>query len=638
MSSPITKSQNQPATTAEFDINTGRYAGILSAIEFFSQKFELEQLISYAFDFSNDLLQPDQIAIWNLQDQQYILSQSNGYETAFTFEYQQQYDQIVYFHAGLMYGKNISLLLPPEISEVFNPDFCIPLIMDKSFFGIIALKRSGGNPFNSEDEIFASALMNLFSSALTNYSSYKHIEIAKAQLDQKIFNLFAMNHSTKALLSELSLNNLYDLAISVFSELTQSSFTTFFIKDVISENYKLMGCKNVRSHTLNLDITLFENHSQHSRLPILIDMSDKKNRDLFLDHFFNGSEILQKINPLYIVLLKKSDEIVGFVSLGTKVNDTKYDNSIFELVESLASATYIAISNALYIEEINKQKLMMDTKLRELVRLNELMKNINSANSYDKVIQLVMDTLNVSFGVDMGFFALYNEETSDFTVPHKINMKKNLNHLEMIPQWLPLTKGEPILVYEEEKVVNFLPKEAINAFIKNPSGVALIPVYMEQIDIRLIGFFALLTSRKKYLVTEESLVSLDAIATHIAPVIYQLEYSDGIKNSYKPDYAVFFLKKLRIEIEEAIDFGLDLFVVHISHKCPVHFASTAIITTLKESFKNCYETDHRNTFILTNKTTELSSIEELLTDDYLKKVYQLHQDFTDYESFLNIFI
>ena len=54
---------------------------------------------------------------------------------------------------------------------------------------------------------------------------------AKSELDEKVFNLFAINQSSKVLLSELDLSVLYNLSIDVFSELTQSALTSFFLYD-----------------------------------------------------------------------------------------------------------------------------------------------------------------------------------------------------------------------------------------------------------------------------------------------------------------------------------------------------------------------------------------------------------------------
>lgn len=623
----------------EAQANLNRYSGIISAIEFFSQRFELDQLITFAFQFCNDLLAPDQIALWYLNDRMFTQFNSKGYDNKYTFEYNEQYNQIVYFHAGLMYDKEISTLLPSNIQEQFQPDFCIPLIMDKTFFGLVALKRSATNPFNSEDEIVASALMNLYYSALTNYNSYKLLETTKVQLDEKVFNLFAMNHSTRALLSELSLTSLCELAISVFSELTQSSFTSFFIKDLISENYKLMSYKNVKKHNLELQMTLFPHKDKVSRLPVLIDMSQKTSSDLFVYSFFNGQEIIEKINPQYIVLLRKGNELVGFVTLGSKVNETQYDHSIFELVESLASATYIAIKNAIYIEEIEAHKSIINNKLNDLIRLNQLMKNMNSAQTYDQVISLVMNTLNVSFGIDMGFFALYDPNENVFNIANRIHIKSSFKKIKMNSKLIPLFEGESILVYEEDKVKDYFTKSALTAFGKTAAGLIMVPVYISVVDLQLIGFFALMTNRSSVLITDESLVSYDAIATHVAPVIHQLQYADKIKRLYQPDQGTLFIDKVKLQIQEAVDFSLDLFVVSIVHKRPVHFKASDMSFILPEHFKNVFAIDKRNIFIYTIDVTVVDDIKMFMDSykDYDLKVYELNQDFTSFASFLKVF-
>jgi len=579
------------------------------------------------------------MTLWYLEDGIFNQFNSKGYDHSFTFDYNEQYNQIVYFHAGLMYDKQVSTLLPSSIYEEYQPDFCIPLIMDKTFFGLIALKRDHSRPFNGDDEIVASALMNLYYSALTNYNSYKLLETTKIQLDEKIFNLFAMNHSTRALLSELSLSSLCELAISVFSELTQSSFTTFFIKDSISENYKLMSYKNVIKHNMELQITLFPDKDKLSSIPVIIDMSKKKSADIFINGFFNGQEIINKINPEYIVLLKKGNELIGFVTLGSKVNGTLYDHSVFELVESLASATYIAIKNAIYIEEIEGHKRIINNKLNELMRLNDLMKNMNSAQTYDHVTSLIMNTLNVSFGIDMGFFALYDPNENVFNVTNRIHIKNSFKKIKMSGQFIPLFEGETILVYEEEKVKDYFTKSAFNAFIKEASGLIMVPVYIKDVEIKLTGFFALMNNRSSVLIKDESLVTYDAIATHVAPVIHQLLNADKIKKLYQPDYGSLFIDKIKFEIEEAIDFSLDLFVINVYHNHPIHFKVSQLAVNLKESFKNVFPIDKRNVFIYTNNVMDVDEIKLVVDDypDYEMRVYGLNKDFGNFDEFSKLF-
>ncbi len=631
--------KNSLSKKIESENNNIKFSGLISAIEFFSQRFELDQLISFAFEFSDSLLKPDKMVLWYHKAESYIIHSSKEYDIPFSFDYYEKYNQIVYFHAGLMYEKQVTTLLPPDIQSIYQPDFCIPLIMDKSFFGLIALKRNEKNPFTPEDEIIATALMNLLSTALTNYDSYKLLETTKAKLDEKIFNLFAINHSTKALLSQLSLSGLCELAISVFSELTQSSFTTFFIKDQISENFQLMSYKHVSQYDLNLDITLFPDKDNLLLLPVVVDMTKPKSAELFSSLFFNGKEIIKKINPQYIILLKKDNQLLGFVTLGAKVNDTHYENSIFELVESLASATYIAISNAIHIEKIEAQKNIINLKFKELQRLNQLMKNMNSAQTYDQVITLVMNTLNISFGIDMGFLALYDAENKQFQIANSVNMKKTFKKFKVSNDLLPLFSGEIILKYEENEATTFFGASAEKAYTKPVNGLILLPIFIKNVDIELIGCIALLNKRSAVLISDEDLVSYDSIANHVAPVIHQLLYADSIKNLYKPDYSELFIKKISQQITEAADFSLDLYVAHISHKSPVCFTELPIVSDLNLRFKNIYPVDKRTVFLYTNDATIIDELELFMSanPEYEMKVYSNLKDFNNLQSFIELF-
>ncbi|TCL00030.1 hypothetical protein EDC19_0010 [Natranaerovirga hydrolytica] len=618
------------------------YESIFDAIEFFSQKFNMGQIIDYAFNFCNDLLKPSEMVLWRLNEEQteYIISHQKGIHHSFSFSYNEDYNKIVYFHAGLLYKKHIVDLLPNEIYNLYTPDFCIPLVMDKKFYGFITLKRTDEYPFHSEDYDLACALMNLFYNSLTHYFSSQTLENTKSKLDEKIFNLFAINQSTKAILSERSLVQLYDLAISIFSELTQSRFTTFFIKNPISENYDLTSYKDVNEYTTNLDITLYEKPIDEDNLPILVDMSNDFLRGLFVNKFFNGNEIIDKINPSYIVLLKKSSQLVGFVTLGKKVNDKDYDSSIFELVESLASATYVAINNAFYIEEINKQKNVINNKLNDLIKLNNLLKTINSAQSSQNIIKLVMRALTIHFDVEMGFFATYDQCNSAFNIAYGINIGENHNlNIGMFSSFNPLFEGDTIIEYKEDKVYSYFTRDLIHSFNLSPSGVILVPVYINgKENLELMGFFAILRNKNNAIVTEENIVTFNAIATHIGPIIYQLKNTEAIKDNYCPNYTKQFLSTLKREIEDAKDFSLELYVIHIYTGKKVAFNPITTDYNLKEQFTKVFPIDNGNIFIITNEASKLPWVETFSKESNTYcTTYTLDKDFIDYDNFINLF-
>ncbi len=387
-----------------------RYTGLIHAIEFFSQKFNLDHIENYIYEFTNELLLPDQIAVFIKKGCKYELKQSNGYDKEeCIIYYDKSYNEIIHYHSGLFSMDKLNNYFPSEVLHNFPSAFAIPLTMNRELYGIVFVNRIE-NKFSEDDEIIANALMNLYSTALTNHKYYDDLENVSRQLNEKLFNLFAINHSSKALLSQLDLETLYSLSISVFAELTQSSFTTFFLYDNMSESYKLMSLKDVYNSGLIMFINLYpKNASENLNISVLTDMNDDTQRNEFYDLFRNSEEILKDIQAQYIVSLKKDNRLIGFVTLGPKVNDSQYEKSIFELIESLASSTYIAISNAKNFQKINLQNEIINNKLNRLVKLNLLMKNINSAKNIEQLTELTLSTLSVFFGVTSGFIGLYRQ-------------------------------------------------------------------------------------------------------------------------------------------------------------------------------------------------------------------------------------
>ena len=310
-----------------------KLSGIISAIEFFTQKFDAEQIVEYAFEFSWELLHAQKLALWYHKDSTLKLYKSEGFKSdPLPFAFKEDYNNIVYFHAGLLQKEHLAQYFPPEIIAAYPADYGLPLIMDKKLFGVIFISLGEGGRFEEGDEMVALALMNLFSVSLTNLHGYENLEKAKLKLDEKIFNLFAINQSSKALLSEHDIENLYDLSISVFSELTQSSVTAFFIKDKVSENYIMTGFKNVFNRNDGPEHLILYPDSRQlpSYLPVVIDLTNMEQKDTFMSYFYNAKSLFEQTDPLYVVNLGKDGRLVGFVTLGKKVNEKNYDNGVFE--------------------------------------------------------------------------------------------------------------------------------------------------------------------------------------------------------------------------------------------------------------------------------------------------------------------
>lgn len=620
-----------------------RYHGMISAIEFFSGRFDVEQIIEYANEFIHKLLPTKRSLVWCLEDGvHYTPKIQVGYQTNYSFKHDSSYDQVVHFHAGLLYPDAIEKYFPEQVASE-SCDFAVSLAMDKTLYGIILVQLKDDYEITSDDVIIAEALMNLFATALTNYRGYMDLKEIQVQLDEKIFNLFAVNQSTKALLSETNLDSLYNLSIGVFAELTQSVYTTFFIVDEISETFKLKGARHVFDISKNnLEISLFPSSTGRKSLPILLDTSNPEDLDAFKGYFYNSDEVLSKIKPKYIVVLKKFNEIVGFVTLGEKVNGNDYDQSIFELIESLASSTYIAIINGMYIERINQQKALINRKLEELIRLNALMKNINKAKDCEQVYQLVMKTLEVNFGISLGYMAQWHENLQSFEIVSGINMKRLHDKVHRTNNMSTLFQGDQVIMHDETSVKSLFNHMMGDVFDIEPQGLVLLPIYYEDDEsedneVMMLSVIALMASKEGILASEENLVKFEAITTHLAPVLYQLQSMEQIKRTHQKNYLQLFQDGLCYQIEEADSFQLDLYLLSLKAKEKKVFEKPPHLDEMLETIPYVYPLDYEQIFILCNMERKAEEISILYDLDYHIKRYKYKEDFMDFDGVKKLF-
>lgn len=621
------------------DERIDRYKGLIDAIEFFSGRFDVEQIVEFAYEFVTKLLPHEQVALWVKKDHVYTPTIMSNKSFDVSFDYMSSYDEIVYFHAGLIDKDQIAIYFPTEISSL-DGDIVIPMIMDKSLYGLIMIKLKEGESYNSDDEIIATSLMNLFMTALTNYNAFMDIQTIKTQLDEKVFNLFAINQSTKALLGEKDLNQLYEMAVGVFSELTQSCCTAFFLFDTVSETFELKSTRHVYDHSKNdTNFRLFVSKNYDQELPVLIDIHSKKDIEIFTNYFDNGTDLVKLIKPRYIVVLKKGHEVVGLVTLGDKINEKPYDQGIFELIESLASSTFIAISNAFYIGHIQDQTDLIDLKLQELIRLNSLMKGINGANSTEEIYALVLRTLNIHFGVEMAFMAEY--KNNQLELKDAIGIRGTNQVIELSEPLQPLLDGEDITIYQSSEVEKVLESSLKNDFIESPSGLVMVPIYIEDLleddEKQLIGVIGILAVHKGIISAEDNMVKYEAISTHLAPVIYQLNAMEQIKSTYIEDPLKKMFKGLEKQMEEADSFMLPLSVILMNRLDYNPFEPPLEWQDIKDQYSYAYLLNNGQICVLTNKESDLENIKLFYDIDYKIECHIYKKQFVDLASYKKIF-
>jgi transcriptional regulator with GAF, ATPase, and Fis domain len=619
-----------------------RFTGLVQAIEFFSQEINQDQIIDGAFDFVNELLTIERSAVFIEQGDNYILKKVKGFsEKISKIEKTEKHESLAIYHGFILYEvEEILKYFSMDIVDAFSVHMVIPLINETRLLGFILISNKTEGNFASDDLIISVALMRLINNSLDNYINYEKMVCKNKQLDEKIFNLFAINQSSKALLSELSLEVLFNLSVDVFSELTQSVTTGFVLYDNKSEKYELKAFRDVMNLSHSPELQLTQNKMAMVDINrMIIDCNNTKDVYYFNSIFKEGIEsVIKNLKTKYIVLLIKSSKILGFVTLGEKVTGTGYKSSMFELIESMASSTYIALINAQLFKKVNEQKDLIQNKLDKLISLNNLMRNINSSVKIDVLMELTLKTLEVAFEVDKAIFATYNSEKNSFSISKTLNIETRKREIKTNAEWKKVFEGDVVFEPNEEAVKKYLSKPLLDD-VEKYGGILLVPIYIDRIELEMLGCIIVLKYKDIKLDDEEHKLTLETIAGHIAPVVSNLHTIEEQNKFLLPNYIELFKKDLKQEIKDASGSETVFEVVQVVDKRDMIFHGNTHLGKLRAKFEKVYPFNSKDIFIINTDVKDIDKkIKKIVnTEETEIFVYNMGRDFTKYSDFFDLF-
>ena len=620
-----------------------RYTGLMQAIEFFSQKLNFDQIVDAASDFVNELLTLEKSAVFIKTKQgPYRIKKSKGYLNDITeIPVSENFNDLVTLHGTIIRKhQEMALFLPEDFIQTYRVSSHIPLVVDNNPIGFIVLSNKAVGEFNSDDYIISEALMRLINKSFEYGRSLEALNETNMELDRKIFNLFAIHHSTKALLSEMNLEILYSMSVEVFAELTQCTKTGFVLYDEKSETYEMKAFKDVYNMYNKPVLSLTHNFLKrvdHNK--IIMDLSDEKDRKYFLSLFPDSLKVVDQAGGKYIVMLLKNGRILGFVLLGDTVTGQPYDKSMFELIESLASYTYIAFSNAKLFKEVAAHRELLQTKLDKLISLNTLMKNINSSVNIPTLLELTLKTLEVSFNVDKGLAALYHAQENRLEISMMTNIETSVKTIPLTEAWANLYKCELICEADSDKVQNYIEAQLLSDIGPN-SGIVVIPIYTEDIEQTLIGALILFNFKEAMINEEENLLTLETIANHIAPVLGNLSMVERQKRFLLPNYIEIFKDALRDEINRAREKGTKLEILQIQDEKDFIFKGNNIAKLLEGRIRQVYPVSYNHLFVILEKDFDMArkEIQNILSGQKVSfRELVLGRDFKDFKTFFELF-
>jgi transcriptional regulator with GAF, ATPase, and Fis domain len=618
-----------------------RYSALILAVDYFSQMLNEEQIINAAFDFVNELLTLESSSLYSLKDGSFRLISEKGKSIGVnSIPFTKKLNDMAVFHGNVLKGRTAILrFFDEDIYASCSVELVVPIIVNAELKGFILIPEKSSGEFDENDLSICEVLMNLCNSAMRNYVTYNELKSINNSLDEKIFNLFAINQSSKALLSQLDLDTLYSLSIDVFSELTQSSSTGFVLYDEKCEKYVLRSSRFIFENTRTLDLIL-ELHEGAAVDPnrIIIDLASPDDKQYFDSIFRNGVSNILPLKAQYVILLNKDRHILGFVTLGATVTGAEYKKNIFELIESLASSTYIAISNAKHFKQVEEQKKVIQNKLDRLISLNRLVKNINSSMNVETLIDITMKTLSISFLAEKCLIAIYDSENREFTVKNSFGTGSEVSVIKPNRNWAKVLKGSTVLAMESGELRKYFDDDTLEKF-GDITGALIVPIYLDRAEVDILGVIIVFDFFDSLISDEENVLTIETISGHIAPILYNLELLERQKDLLRPDYAEIFRNDLKNEIKQAGEYGLDLFVIRVSHSGGFSFNAPDLGSMLEKRYKKVYSAAYNTAYIITNskEDTDIDAvIKELDIKNCSANVAVLGRDFSTLEEYLGL--
>lgn len=184
----------------------------------------------------------------------------------------------------------------------------------------------------------------------------------------------------------------------------------------------------------------------------LINLSIIKTKDELKSEFFK-----QKLNSLNILVwdeICSSNECIGLIALGEKLNKQPYSSDDLEFLHTITNIAAPAIKNSLMIKELKKTNRTLDSKVTRLNSLFELSKEFGLFSESVKVTRLLIYSVIGQFLVQK--FAVVSLENKELRIleskfPHDVllaelkkatafNITNSLNKLEINQKYPELGK------------------------------------------------------------------------------------------------------------------------------------------------------------------------------------------------------
>ena len=612
------------------------YDLLLEAVDILSQQIDIEQIYQVSIELYKQLLDIDICYLFTRTSpvslKIFKTSLYNHIGKEFTHvQITENLKEYALLNAGIISSPHKFVeLFDRAIIHELKPLMIVPFIIKNKIEGLMFLPSKKMDMGYSEEEISSIfALMKLLNSSLEHYDNVIKIKETDRSLEDNSFKLKALNYSSKVLLKELILDDLYEIAVDTFLEISRGSQSALFVYDEASEEYRMKTCKlsdKTFSNQSNYALRLNKN-TKIKNNKIILDILEEEDQKYFYSIFPSFWEVLAHFSTRYIVLLERGTDICGFVTLSNKKNGGEYNKGLMEVLETLASNTYFAIKNANYDGKESLLYKNLEKRYGRQIELNQLMKSINAADSIEKIIERVAQTILLSYKVKKYILAIYDKGENKFRIQRTSISNLNNKKIEVDKNWDLVFTGEKVVKHSKNEIRNYLP--SLEDFIGvDVSGMAIIPISTNKSKENFLGAIIVFEQSNFRFINNEILLYIESIATHMAPMIQSINIEECAEVILNDDIHEL-VHNLSHEITWPENKEKNLYIVDFKILDKTYiFEENPYICKLKTQFKRVYRISRNRTLIVTNSKEKCKVFDEYKGIAYMKvKIHKMGENF-----------
>lgn len=410
----------------------------------------------------------------------------------------------------------------PEDQEDIKSYMGVPIMVGDQVLGVVDVQSYKSNAFNDGNLRILQILSANMGVAIQNARLFDETQRLLKETEQQNSELWTLNSVQQALVSNIDIKSIYQAVGRKLTEIFSVHSAVIYTVDLDThtmtyeyayEKGKEWEIPPKKATTLHINII---DQVVATRKSFVINRDFETFSSQFPDFRTSRSQVPKSLCAIPILIRKNS--ITG-ISLQNLDVEEYFNESSLRLLETIASATSVAIENARLFDEA--QRLLDETKRRatELEILNDIGQVLTQQLDVNTIIEKVGDKVRELVKEDNIGIGLYDEETKTVTAHYVTRSSERIQFapfpINVFTQKAAL-QGKTLVINRRSPILWKKLGSNMTAEGDIPKSVVMVPMIVGK---DLIGGFTIQNFERENAYDESIIKLMESIASGTATAI-----------------------------------------------------------------------------------------------------------------------